>query len=163
LIFSILQKTTVIRVFQGLAIKSNFSSNRDGDFDIYELSIPRKENENVTMESLVNPKDYTLRKMDELSSASDDKCPYFQDDMMVFVSDRPGGKGGQDIYYAIFENGKWSAPVNAGDRINTANNEYRPIIPALNNFSYRLMLFSSDRPGGKGGYDLYMTGLTEKW
>ena len=141
--------------------KIYFSSNRDGNFDIYELSIPRKENENITVESLVNPKEYTLRKMEELSSPSDDKCPYFQDNMMVFVSDRPGGKGGQDIYYARYENGKWAAPMNAGARINTANNEYRPIIPELNNFSYRLMVFSSDRPGGKGGYDLYMTGLTE--
>lgn len=149
--------------FSRLGDKIYFSSNRDGSFDIYELSIPRTENENVTLESLVNPKKYTLRKVEELSSASDDKCPYLQDNMMVFVSDRPGGKGGQDIYYARYENGKWSAPVNAGDRINTAYNEYRPIIPALNNFSYRLMLFSSDRPGGKGGYDLYMTGLTENW
>jgi hypothetical protein len=149
--------------FSRFGDKIYFSSNRDGNFDIYELSIPRKENEAVTLESLVHPKQYTLRKVEELSSPSDDKCPYFQDNMMVFVSDRPGGKGGQDIYYARFENGKWSAPVNAGDRINTAHNEYRPIIPDLNHFSYRLMLFSSDRPGGKGGYDLYMTGLTEKW
>ena len=143
--------------------KIYFSSNRDGDFDIYELSIPRKENEYVTIESLVHPKEFTLRKVEELSSPGDDKCPYFENDMMVFVSDRPGGKGGQDIYYARYENGKWAAPENAGDRINTPYNEYRPIIPALSHFNYRLMLFSSDRPGGKGGYDLYMTGLTEKW
>lgn len=143
--------------------KIYFSSNRDGNFDIYELSIPRTENETVTIENLVNPKKYVLRKIEELSSPYDDKCPSFQDGMMAFVSDRPGGKGGQDIYYARLEDGKWSAPVNAGDRINTASNEYRPIVPTLTNFSYRLVLFSSDRPGGKGGYDLYMSGLTEKW
>ncbi|WP_159471607.1 PD40 domain-containing protein [Dyadobacter sp. 3J3] len=149
--------------FSRFGDKIYFSSNRDGNFDIYELSIPRTENEIVTVENLVNPKKYELRKVEELSSTSDDKCPYFQDNMMVFVSDRPGGKGGQDIYYARLENGKWSEPVNAGDRINTSSNEYRPIVPSTNNFSYRLVLFSSDRPGGKGGYDLYMSGLTEKW
>lgn len=149
--------------FSRFGDKIYFSSNRDGNFDIYELSIPRVENEIVTVENLVNPKKYELRKVEELSSPYDDKCPSFQDNMMVFVSDRPGGKGGQDIYYARLENGKWSEPVNAGDRINTASNEYRPIVPALNSFSYRLVLFSSDRPGGKGGYDLYMSGLTEKW
>lgn len=143
--------------------KIYFSSNRDGNFDIYELTIPRAENELVTVESLVNPTKSTLRKVEELSSPYDDKCPYFQDNMMVFVSDRPGGKGGQDIYYARFENEKWSSPINAGDRINTASNEYRPIVPATANFSYPLVLFSSDRPGGKGGYDLYMSGLLEKW
>ncbi|WAC14813.1 TolB family protein [Dyadobacter pollutisoli] len=140
-----------------------FSSNRDGNFDIYELSIPRAENEQVTPENLLHPKSYKIRKVEELSSPYDDKCPYFHDGTMVFVSDRPGGIGGQDIYYATYENEKWGVPINAGSRVNTASNEYRPILPKTNNFNYRLMIFSSDRPGGKGGYDLYMTGLTKKW
>jgi hypothetical protein len=144
--------------------KIYFSSNRDGNFDIYELSIVKPANEPTTIESLVNPKTSLLRKVEELSTPYDDKCPYFEGNMMVFVSDRPGGKGGQDIYYAQLQpDGKFSAPVNAGDRINTEHNEYRPIIPALNDFTYPLMFFSSDRPGGKGGFDLYMTGLMEKW
>ncbi|PSL22508.1 TolB family protein [Dyadobacter jiangsuensis] len=148
--------------FSRFGDKIFFSSNRDGDFDIYELSIPRVTGEINTVESLISPKKFQLRKVEELSSDSDDKCPYFQDNMMVFVSDRPGGKGGHDIYYARLVNGKWSEPVNAGDRINTPHNEYRPIIPDLLNFTYPIVFFSSDRPGGKGGYDLYMTGLTEK-
>jgi hypothetical protein len=143
--------------------KIYFSSNRDGNFDIYELSIPRAESEHVTPESLLHPKIYTVKKVEELPSPYDDKCPYFQDGTLVFVSDRPGGSGGYDIYHATFENGQWSAPKNAGSRINTSYNEYRPIIPSLNNFDYQLMIFSSDRPGGKGGYDLYMTGLSMKW
>lgn len=143
--------------------KIYFSSNRDGNFDIYELSIPRAENEQVTAESLLHPKNYKLRKVEELSSPYDDKCPYYTDGTMVFVSDRPGGAGGQDIYYATYENEKWNVPVNAGERVNTSSNEYRPILPRLDTFNYRLMIFSSDRPGGKGGYDLYMTGLTENW
>jgi hypothetical protein len=143
--------------------KIYFSSNREGNFDIYELSIPREEYEEVTPESLVHPKSYKLRKVEELSSPYDDKCPYFHDGMMAFVSDRPGGLGGQDIYYATYENGEWGPPVNAGTRINTSSNEYRPILPQLTHFNYRLMVFSSDRPGGKGGYDLYMTGLVKRW
>ncbi|WP_353718433.1 hypothetical protein [Dyadobacter sp. 676] len=74
-----------------------------------------------------------------------------------------GDQGGEDIYYSEYKNGKWSQPVNAGPRINSAYKEYRPILPDLSNFSYHLMLFSSNRPGGKGGYDLYMTGLKERW
>lgn len=149
--------------FSYLGDKIYFSSNRDGNFDIYELSIPRKESEQVTPESLLHPKTYELRKVEELSSPYDDKCPYFYDGTMVFVSDRPGGAGGQDIYYATFQNGKWGTPVNAGKRINTSYNEYRPILPTMDNFNYHLMIFSSDRPGGKGGYDLYMTGLMKRW
>lgn len=136
-----------------------FCSDRDGDFDIYEVKIPRKETEQITIESIVEPTKYELRKVEELSGPYNDKCPYIRNDMMVFVSDRPGGQGGEDIYYSEYQNGKWSTPVNAGPRINTPHNEYRPILPNLSNFNYWLMLFSSNRPGGKGGFDLYMTGL----
>ncbi|MCF0052507.1 hypothetical protein LXM25_20725 [Dyadobacter sp. LJ53] len=79
------------------------------------------------------------------------------------MSDRPGGVGGSDIYYSKLEGDKWGAPVNAGQRINTAHDEYRPILPAQGHFNYHLLIFSSDRPGGKGGFDLYMTGLIKKW
>jgi hypothetical protein len=149
--------------FSVLGDKIYFSSNRDGNFDIYEISIPRVDGEEITPESLLHPQSYKLRKVEELSSPYDDKCPYFNDGIMTFVSDRPGGLGGQDIYYATYENGKWGAPINAGKRVNTSHNEYRPILPRLNNFNYHLMIFSSDRPGGKGGYDLYMTGLVKRW
>lgn len=139
-----------------------FCSDRDGNFDIYELTIPRASAERVTMENLTKPKAYTLRKVEELSSSFDDKCPYLSGNTMVFTSNRSGGEGGFDIYYSTYENGRWSAPVNAGQRINTKDDEYRPILPNLVNFDYHLMIFSSDRPGGKGGFDLYMTGLTER-
>lgn len=143
--------------------KIYFCSDRDGNFDIYEISIPRKEREDITLESLINPSDYKMRKVEELSGPHNDKCPYLDENLMVFISDRPGGQGGEDIYYSEYADGKWSAPVNAGPRINTAYNEYRPILPRLSNFSYNLMIFSSNRPGGKGGYDLYMTGLKDRW
>lgn len=149
--------------FSWMGDRLYFCSDRGGNFDIYEVKIPRKETEHITIESLVAPAQYELTKVEELSGPYNDKCPYIQDDMMVFVSDRPGGQGGEDIYYSEYKDGKWSAPVNAGSRINSSYNEYRPILPRLSNFNYWLMLFSSNRPGGKGGYDLYMTGLKRFW
>lgn len=162
--FSLLnsEKDDAYPTFSYLGDRIYFCSNRDGNFDIYEVTIPHKETERPTLESLTKPAQYTIRKVTELSTPNDDKCPYLLGNTMVFVSDRPGGKGGFDIYYSTYSNGKWSEPVNAGDRINSKYNEYRPILPRLANFSYPLMIFSSDRPGGKGGYDLYMTGLVNK-
>ena len=47
---------------------------------------------------------------------------------LYFVSDREGGEGGHDIYFSIFENGRYKDPVNIGDSINTANFESSPYV-----------------------------------
>ena len=78
---------------------------------------------------------------------------------MVFTSDRPGGFGGFDLYYSLFRNGKWNSPVNFGPKINTSSDEYRPLLGFYSGFENIYLIFSSDRPGGLGGFDLYFTGL----
>jgi hypothetical protein len=78
---------------------------------------------------------------------------------MVFASNRAGGFGGYDLYYSILKNGFWSSPVNLGPRINTSSDEYRPVIGFNPDFTNKFLMFSSDRPGGKGGFDLYFTGI----
>lgn len=69
-----------------------FTSNRDGSFDIYKaVGEPNRRIE--TSDSL------QVTKMEVLSGSSDDKCPYIINNTMVFTSNRPGGKGGFDLYY----------------------------------------------------------------
>jgi len=41
----------------------------------------------------------------------------------VWASDRPGGRGGNDLYIAKFKNGAWGPAVNLGPAINSAVNE----------------------------------------
>jgi len=73
---------------------------------------------------------------------------------LYFSSDRPGGKGYHDIWVSIREeNGKWSQPVNLGDRINTSGVEMSPFIHPDNTSLY----FSSDGHLGMGGYDLFVS------
>ena len=67
--------------------------------------------------------------------------------------------GGYDLYYSIFRKGKWSTPVNFGPVINTSSDEYRPVIGYHPDFSNQFLIFSSNKPGGKGGFDLYFTGV----
>lgn len=135
-----------------------FCSNRGGTFDIYRAKLPA---DSLLARRFSDSKLVTIEKVSELSSSGNDKCPYVFGNLMVFISDRPGGLGGFDIYYSVFNGSTWGTPINAGARINTKNDEYRPIF--LNNaremFRYPLMVFSSNRPGGKGGFDLYLTGL----
>jgi hypothetical protein len=78
---------------------------------------------------------------------------------MVFASDRPGGLGGYDLYYSLFRNSKWSSPVNFGPKINTSADEFRPLVGFRPDFVNNFIIFSSNREGGKGGFDLYFTGF----
>ena len=132
-----------------------FCSDRDGDFDIYMLRRPSGE---TLDEWFVSPPAATA-PADSINSDYDDKCPFVRGRYMVFTSDRPGGLGGFDLYYSVFRNGKWSSPVNMGPGINSESNEYRPVLGIDLKFENFFLVFSSDRPGGKGGYDLYFTGL----
>jgi len=133
-----------------------FTSNRDNNFDIYRAV----SDENKLIDQSV----LTVNKVDKLSSIADDKCPYISNNMIVFTSDRNGGFGGFDLWYSIYDGNEWSVPVNFGENINTQYNEYRPIIIPTDKdgFLNDLMIFSSDRPGGKGGYDLYYVGLSRR-
>lgn len=133
-----------------------FTSNRDVNFNIYKV---KTDNTKPIVEVLVANSTLPVEKDMILSSNFDDKCPYISNDFMVFVSNREGGYGGYDLYYSRFENGKWNEPINFGDKINTEFDEYRPIVRQQESFSNDFMLFSSNRPGGKGGFDLYYVGI----
>lgn len=133
-----------------------FCSNREGDFDIFKTET---DNKLEIIDILGDTSSKTIFKESILSSDFDDKCPYISRNMLVFTSNRPGGFGGFDLYYSYFENGNWTEPVNFGSAINTRFDEYRPILKPMLDFTNDLMIFSSNRPGGKGGFDLYYVGV----
>lgn len=71
---------------------------------------------------------------------------------LYFVSNRPGGYGGSDIYVShLGTDGRWSDPVNLGPHINTSGDETSPFIHADNQTLY----FASDGWPGLGGMDLF--------
>lgn len=72
---------------------------------------------------------------------------------LYFVSDRPGGYGGLDIWVSHFSFGLWQLPINLGPQINTAGNETAPFISSDNHTLY----FASDGHPGLGGSDLFMS------
>jgi len=88
-----------------------------------------------------------------LSSLYDDKCPSINNNLLVFTSNREGGYGGFDLWYSQLVENSWTTPVNFGSKINSEYDEYRPV--TFRFLDYDLMIFSSNRPGGKGGFDLY--------
>ena len=76
---------------------------------------------------------------------------------LYFVSTRPGGFGGSDLYVSHhMENGRWSEPENMGPRINTAGDESAPFIHADNLTLY----FTSNGLPGYGGQDIFVVRKT---
>ena len=129
-----------------------FCSNRKGDFDIYQLS---SENNANIYNLLYNDSTAKSESIYQLNSNKEDKCPFINWNIMVFASNRDGGFGGYDLYYSKFIDNEWSEPVNFGESINSKFDEFRPI--SIDN---NVMIFSSNRPCGKGGFDLYIVRIT---
>lgn len=78
---------------------------------------------------------------------------------LFFASDRPGGSGEFDIWWAPLQTGGTTGePVNAGSAMNTSADEQSPFYHA----SSHTLVFSSNRSAGMGGYDLYTAKGNEK-
>jgi outer membrane protein OmpA-like peptidoglycan-associated protein len=73
---------------------------------------------------------------------------------LIFAADFSGrGLGSFDLYITYWTNEGWSEPVNLGDKINT---EFWETTPSLSP-DKRTLYFTSNRPGGIGGSDLYVS------
>jgi Tol biopolymer transport system component len=88
---------------------------------------------------------------------SNDSAPTLRADAreILFWSNRPGGLGGTDIWVSTREtaNHPWSAPENAGAPLNTPVADLHPELTQ----DALTLFFSSDRPGGVGSTDLWMS------
>jgi WD40-like Beta Propeller Repeat len=97
----------------------------------------------------------------ELSSGSNDQKPSVRFDglEMFFFSDRIGSFGSFDLWTSTREtlSQAWSAPVNLGPVVNSAAVEQQPFIAADRETLY----FQSNRPGGFGSFDIYVTTRTK--
>lgn len=74
---------------------------------------------------------------------------------LYFVSDRPGGYGGKDIWVSYFVNGRWQVPKNLGPNVNTEKDETAPGIAA----DGKTLFFSSNGRPGMGGFDIFTSKL----
>ena len=83
--------------------------------------------------------------------------PYFAksstgSDVLYFVSNREGGRGGLDIWYsAVNKKGEFSTPKNLGGKINTDRDEVTPFYDSKSSTLY----FSSNGFISMGGSDIF--------
>lgn len=86
-----------------------------------------------------------------LNSAGHEMTPVFiGNDSLLFASDGYGGRGGMDVFLSVYEDGAWQEPIPL-DWINTEFDETDACM-----LPDGTLLFASNRPGGIGGFDLYV-------
>ncbi len=83
-------------------------------------------------------------------------------DVLYFVSNRPGGKGGLDIWYSIYDTKKkqFKEAKNAGSKINTYGTDCTPFY----DIKKKTLYFSSDGWPAFGGLDVFKAiGESKRW
>jgi len=92
-----------------------------------------------------------------VNSSSEEWTPSISADglTLFFTSNRAGGEGGRDLWATTREtiHDEWGPPVNLGPNVNS------PYIEITMSISHDglLLVFGSNRPGGSGGHDLWLT------
>lgn len=86
--------------------------------------------------------------------------PFFSQDgkTLYFASDGHAGYGGFDVFKTVFENGKWSVPVNLGKPLNTSGNDRFFTIGGSGEVGY----FASDRDSKEKRLDIYEIEIPEE-
>lgn len=96
----------------------------------------------------------------EINTSGDETAPWIAVDnqTLYFTSNGHSGFGGNDIFLSReTPNGKWGAAVNLGLPVNSPSDDVSITVSNDGQKAY----FSSNRPGGFGGMDIYETKLPE--
>lgn len=100
-----------------------------------------------------------------INTTSNDASPTLSTDghLLYFHSNRTGGFGLNDLYVSRRKDKRddsgWRAPENLGSEVNTPGNERGLTLFEDDETGTITVYFDSDRPGGLGGVDIYVTTL----
>jgi hypothetical protein len=122
-----------------------FTSNRAGGLGGLDIWYSVREEDGAW----ADPVNFTA-----VNSAANELCPMAHRNgrTFLFVSNRTGGCGGDDLYATrLHTRHGWAVPANLGCSVNSVANEASPSL--LDTELY----FSSTRAGGLGGSDLYIS------
>lgn len=125
-----------------------FQSNRPGGMGLNDIYIAQADGQGGLLPAGLVP---------ELSSPQNDATPeMFRNGLEIFLmSTRAGGVGANDLWTSTRSSvfNPWTVPLNLGTIVNSASQDEGPAISS----DGETLFFGSDRPGGLGSFDIYMT------
>ena len=136
----------------------------------YLPSLPASENLMVFTRRVRGQEDFYVSKyhngnwlraiaLDDLNTAENEgaHCLSADGKLLIFTGcARRDGMGSCDLYFSVLREGIWTTPRNLGPQVNSKNWDAQPSLSASGTTLY----FSSDRPGGQGGRDIWTVNRT---
>lgn len=133
-----------------------FVSNRPGGVGDFDIWVSQRASEHSPWEQPVNlgPR---------INTTAQDGVPSLSRDghWLFFNSNRPGGYGGVDVWASYrfdkHDDFGWQLPVNLGPEVNTAFLDQGAFLFENDDDGGALLFFGSDRTGGTGALDIYVS------
>ncbi len=119
-----------------------FASDRPDGYGGYDIFVSRKIGNTWTKPENLGPK---------VNTQGNEISPFFDGNTLYFSSDWHNGLGGFDIFKAQRSEAYWDRIFHLGNEVNSGGDDLGFVIHPVSKISY----FASNRPGGKGNYDLY--------
>jgi len=140
-------------------LKMYFQSTRPGGLGYEDLWLTTRQTIDDPWGAPVNLTSVNSQYREAYPSISTDGLMlYFSD--YFYGPDRPGGQGGHDLWMTSHAslNDPWDTPINLGSVINSPAQE---VSVSISNDAL-VMVFASNRAGGSGNYDLWMSTRPDK-
>ncbi|WP_061233431.1 OmpA family protein [Leptospira noguchii] len=135
-----------------------FSSNRDGAIEFQFANGKIGVSRDIYFSKRINSswaKPIPLPRT--VNTEEIEENPFLFNDRLYFTRYPFGQVSEADIFVSVYKNNTWEKAMSLPDPINTAYSE----IAATISKDGKTIYFSSNRPGGFGGYDLYKSTLLE--
>ncbi|GAA0190450.1 hypothetical protein GCM10009122_52030 [Fulvivirga kasyanovii] len=145
----VINKDETVMIFTSRRQEDNTTVNVDKDnFYFEDVFISRKSGDTWSPAKNIGPPINTEYHDANIALSADGKRLYlYKDEQMG------------DIYYSDYENGQWSEPKFLTDKINSSIYSENAVSETS---SPDVILYTSNRPGGEGGIDIYYCTKDEK-